>query len=245
MTSPGSQADETSIFRQSWTIYDALSEMNYMHHREIFGEVARLLRERHRSGPWAMLDLGCGNGRFLGPCLRHHPPSSYVGIDLSPVALEEARNVHLAGLAGVTLGCSDMLEAVRTAEGPFDIIFSSYAVHHLAEGAKELLFRECARLLAPDGMVLLVDIVREDGQSREDYLSGYLGTMRREWTAVDPGQLEQACAHVAAFDYPETLSTLQRMAADAGWGVFETVCRHAQHHLILMRARSRACEFQI
>ena len=35
--------DTTAIFRRSWGLYDFITERNYMFHREIYGEVARLL----------------------------------------------------------------------------------------------------------------------------------------------------------------------------------------------------------
>lgn len=92
--------DETSLFRHSWSLYDALAEMNYMHHREIYACVAELLAEIHQRGPWTLLDLGCGNARFLAPCLMSTTPQHYIGINLSPPrwrkqALASWRTCHL------------------------------------------------------------------------------------------------------------------------------------------------------
>jgi SAM-dependent methyltransferase len=228
--------DETTLFRQSWTLYDALSEMNYMFHREVYEQVGRLLAERHEAGPWSMLDLGCGNARFLGPCLRRTPPASYTGVDLSPTALEEAGASYLKGLGRVTLRCQDMLEAVEQEGESHDVIFSSYAVHHLGSALKQRLFQACSRRLKAGGSLVLVDVAREEGQSREDYLEGYIGTMRSEWKRVPPAQLDEACAHVAAFDFPETLSTLTRMAEEAGLTKSRLIGQHAQHHVLVFEA---------
>ena len=80
--------------------------------------------------------------------------------------------------------------------------------------------------------MILVDVVREEHQSREQYLDGYLRMMRTGWTAVPAEQLEEACNHVAAHDFPETLSGLQHMASAAGLTQTRLLVRFGQHHVI-------------
>lgn len=228
---PLTHEDETTLFRKSWTLYDAITAENYMFHREIYSLVADVLRQRHAAGPYAVLDLGCGNARFMAPCFESAPPARYDGVDLSATALEEARN-YLRGLEKVTLHHTDMLQAVRAADGVFDIIFTGFAVHHLDAVEKQELFHACAAKLAPGGAFLMVDVVREEGQPLDEYLQGYLGTMRTTWTAVQPEHLDEACAHVAAFDFPEMLSDLTQMAVNAGLKQTRLLRRHAQHHVL-------------
>lgn len=231
MTLSAINGDETALFRQAWTLYDTITEMNYMFHQEIYALIANLLAQRHGGRPYAVLDLGCGNARFLAPCFKAAPPSRYDGVDLSAAALEEARE-HLAALEQVTLHHQDMLHATRQVDAAFDVIFTSFAVHHLDSAAKQQLFHASAARLAPGGVFLMVDIVREEDQSRQDYLDEYLATMRTRWTAVRPDHLAEACMHVAAFDFPETFSELARMAAAAGLSQTRLLERHAQHHVI-------------
>ncbi|HBJ86141.1 MAG TPA: class I SAM-dependent methyltransferase [Verrucomicrobiales bacterium] len=227
--------DETTLFRQSWTLYDSISEMNYMFHREIYVRITALLSQRHAGGPYSLLDLGCGNTRFLAPCLKTVPPSRYAGVDLSEAALNEARE-YLSGLENVALYHQDMLQAVQAADTPFDVIFSGFAVHHLDAEGKQQLFHACAAKLAPGGLFIMVDVVREEGQTREQYLEGYLDFMRTQWTAVRPDHLEEACAHVAAHDFPETFSDLKRMAANASLTEVRLADRFAQHHVLVFSA---------
>lgn len=229
MTTLSTQDDETTLFRKTWTLYDAISEKNYMFHREIYTHVSDLLRQR---GEYSLLDLGCGNARFLAPCLHAHPPASYDGVDLSAVALEEAA-LKLSCLPNVRWHETDMLEALQKEDRCFDVIFSSFAIHHLSTEDKQQLFHATARRLSPGGVLIMVDVVREEGQSREHYLDGYLGNMRASWTAVPPDELEQACAHVASFDFPETLADLTRMAEAAGFSKAHVVDRFAQHHVLV------------
>lgn len=229
MTTLSTLDDETSLFRKTWTLYDAISEKNYMFHREIYARVSDLLRQRRE---YSLLDLGCGNARFLAPCLHAHPPASYDGVDLSAVALEEAA-LKLSGLPNMRWHETDMLESLRKEERCFDVIFSSFAIHHLRAEEKQELFHASERRLSPCGELIMVDVMREEGQSREHYLDGYLGNMRASWTAVPPDELELACAHVASFDFPETLADLTLMAETAGFSKPRVEARFAQHHVLV------------
>lgn len=223
--------DHTTLFRNSWSIYDAIAAENYMFHREIYEIVTDRLRRRHQSGPYTLLDLGCGNARFLAPSLRAAPPSRYDGVDLSATALAEARG-YLDGLEGIFLHEHDMVGFIALSGTRPDVIFSGYAAHHLPTATKARLFDACAAALAPGGEMLMVDVAREAGQDRDSYIAAYLGMMRGEWTAVPAAMIEEACDHVAAHDFPETLGDLFSMATAAGFSRAELLDRHGPHHLM-------------
>jgi SAM-dependent methyltransferase len=204
-----------------------------MFHREIYAIIAELLTRQGEG--FHLLDLGCGNARFLAPCLSTAPLGSYTGVDLSQTALDEARG-YLSSLSNVTLRCQDMLQAVRECgKGSLDTLFSGYAVHHLDAEEKQQLFHASAESLAPGGRFILVDIAREEGETRQHYLDTYLHTMRTQWTAVRPEDMDAACAHVAAYDFPETVADLTRMASKAGFREAQLVDRFAQHHVMVFQ----------
>ena len=209
-----------------------------MFHQEIYAGVGRLLSLRDDAGRYRLLDLGCGNARYLAPCLRQFPPAVYAGVDLSEAALIEARG-YLADLPGSTVGLTqgDLLEAVEATSKTWDVIFTGFAVHHLTSVDKARFFQAVGSCLAGKGWLILVDVVREENQSREDYLEGYLKCMRDNWIKVPPDQLEEACTHVHDHDYPEYFSTLQEMAAAAGLQASRIVNQYGQHHTLLF-ARS-------
>ncbi len=231
-------AESTTIFTRSWSLYDLITEHNYMFHQEIYAGVGRLLSLREDAGRYRLQDLGCGNARYLAPCLRQSPPTVYEGVDLSEAALIEARS-YLADLPGatVTLTQGDLLEAVEATSKTWDVIFTGFAVHHLTSVDKARFFQAVGSCLAGKGWLILVDVVREENQSREDYLEGYLKCMRDNWIKVPPDQLEEACTHVHDHDYPEYFSTLQEMAAAAGLQASRIVNQYGQHHTLLF-ARS-------
>lgn len=227
--------DETTLFRKSWSLYDAIVKRNYMYHQEIYGCVEARLSARRSAGAYALLDLGCGNARFLSQCLQAAPPGRYEGVDLSAAALDEAHH-HLRHVPNVTLRHEDMLHAIQESKSTFDVIFTGFAVHHLDSTAKQALFHACANRLTPGGELIVVDVVREEGQTRAQYLDSYLAMMRGEWTGLPADQVEEACEHVFAFDFPETLSELTRMAAEASLKEVHLLASHAQHHALSFSA---------
>ena len=210
-----------------------------MYHREIHARIAELLKRRKDQSPYQLLDLGCGNARFLAPCLKQSPPARYEGVDLSEAALEEARD-HLAELpCPVVLTQGDLLAAAESTDNQWDVIFTGFAVHHLTPAEKNRFFRAAERCLSEGGWLLMVDVVRDENQSRENYMEGYLRYMREHWTQIPPDQLETACAHVAAYDYPESLSTLQKMAQASGLNNSLVISRHGHHCSVLFSRHAR------
>jgi len=228
MASPQS----ADLFARSWSLYDLITEHNYMFHQEIYDKVSGLLQQRSDHGQYRMLDLGCGNARYLAPALMRCPPEHYQGVDLSEAALEEAQS-YLAGLPDVVLTHGDLLEAAENTVSKWDVIFTGYAVHHLTPEDKARLFQAAGRCLSDGGWLLMVDVVREEGQSREHYLEGYLRFMRGSWANVPADQLEEACAHVETHDYPECLSTLTEMAQASGLNHSRVISQHGQHYTVL------------
>ena len=226
-------AETTAFFTHTWSVYDQIAEHNYMSHREIYAKVAELLRLRKDHTQYRLLDLGCGNARFLAPVLMLSPPAYYRGVDMSDTALEEART-YLAELpCPIELTHGDMLEAVESTDNKWDVIFTGFALHHLTTEEKARFFRAAGQCLSDRGWLLVVDIVREENQSREDFLENYLRDMREGWSRIPPDQLEQACAHVAANDYPENLSTMLEMAKSSGLNNSRVIARYGQHHAVL------------
>lgn len=221
--------DSVAFFRESWSVYDALVEWNYMFHREIYAAVSDWLRERRDLSAGSFLDLGCGNGRVLARSLESAPPARYTGVDLSAEALAEARE-YLGGLPGVELIQADMLSFLENGSAAsFDVVFSGFALHHLGVEEKQRLFQAAARRLAPGGAFLLIDVVREDSETRDEAVAAYIQDMRRGWTRMAAADLENACAHVAEYDFPESVNRLVEMATRAGLIRHQRLASHGRH----------------
>lgn len=103
-----------------------------------------------------ILELGTGTGVTAGRVLRRHPAARLVGIDASADMLERARRA----LPGADLREARLEDPLPS--GPFDIVFSALAVHHLDGPGKADLFRRIAAELAPRGRFVLGDVVVPD-----------------------------------------------------------------------------------
>jgi hypothetical protein len=131
----------------------------------------------------------------------------------------------------------DLLEYLAEDFHTYDVIFSSFALHHLTTEQKEGFFHHASSRLKTEGLLLLIDVMREEGQDLPTYLDAYCGTMRQEWLALEPLELDYAITHVRNHDQPETPRLLKGMAERAGLADFRQVSRHGYHHVLRFKAK--------
>ncbi len=106
----------------------------------------------------AVLDLGTGTGETLAAVLAKHPGATVSAVDKNGRMLAAARRrldgrpleVHVADLCDPLPG------------GPFDLVTSSLAIHHLDGPQKADLFVRIAAVLRPGGRFVLGDVVIPD-----------------------------------------------------------------------------------
>ncbi len=100
-----------------------------------------------------ILDLGVGTGETSARVCQAHPDATIVGID---------ENDDMLAAAGARLPGADLREARLEEElpdGPFDLVVSALAVHHLDGAAKADLFVRVGERLNPGGRFVLADLV--------------------------------------------------------------------------------------
>jgi len=100
----------------------------------------------------AILELGVGTGETARRVLARHPDAELVAVDSSAEMLERA---------GQVLPHADLRQARLEdplPEGPFDLVVSALAVHHLDGPGKQDLFKRIAAQLAPGGRFVLADV---------------------------------------------------------------------------------------
>ncbi len=105
-------------------------------------------------GATRLLELGTGTGETARRVLARHPGAALVGIDAS------ADMLAAATLPGADLRVSRLEDPLP--EGPFDLVFSALAVHHLDGPGKADLFARVAAVLEPGGRFVLADVVVPD-----------------------------------------------------------------------------------
>ena len=116
------------------------------HRREGEAIVLELLPPQTRR----ILDLGTGDGRLLALAQSVRPKASGVALDFSPTMLAAAR-ARFAGNASVTI-VEHNLDAPLPDLGAFDVVVSSFAIHHISDTRKVALYSEVFALLEPGGL---------------------------------------------------------------------------------------------
>jgi tRNA (cmo5U34)-methyltransferase len=122
-------------------------------------EVARATRELEGGESPRTLDLGAGTGSTSLAVLRARPAAQLVLVDENPGMLAVARDaLPPANVERVVV--ADLADPLP--EGPFDLVVSALAIHHLASPAKQTLFSAVHACLRTGGRFVMADVVVPD-----------------------------------------------------------------------------------
>jgi ubiquinone/menaquinone biosynthesis C-methylase UbiE len=111
--------------------------------------------------PARVIDLGCGDGFLARAVLSEFPTAHALLIDHSEPMLRRAHKAMspFSGRSDIRHGnLSDPLPP-QVGDGPFDLIVSGYAIHHLPTARKRSLYHEVFGLLAPGGLFVNIEHV--------------------------------------------------------------------------------------
>jgi tRNA (cmo5U34)-methyltransferase len=97
-----------------------------------------------------VLDLGTGDGRLLALLQADRPAMRGVGVDFSGLMLAAARE-RFVGDERIELVEHDLAEPLPPL-GRFDVVVSSFAIHHLEHERKRSLYGEAFELLELGGV---------------------------------------------------------------------------------------------
>ena len=97
-----------------------------------------------------VLDLGSGDGRLLDLVLQARPQARGVAVDFSPLMLEQ---LHARfGPASRVEVVDHNLDVPLPFLDTFDVVVSSFAIHHLEHERKRQLYEEVCAVLQPGGV---------------------------------------------------------------------------------------------
>ena len=131
-----------------------------------------------------VLELGTGTGETALRVRAMHPAAEWVGIDASEAMLARARE----RLPGADLRLQRLEDELPS--GPFDLVVSALAVHHLDGAGKRDLFSRVARVLRPGGHFVLGDVVVP--------VSGQEGPIEIDWVMDLPDSVDDQLAWLRA-----------------------------------------------
>lgn len=96
-----------------------------------------------------ILDLGAGDGHLVSLLRAGRPDSPCVLVDFSDHMLDEARR-RFADADDIEIVAHDLAESLPHL-GRFDVVVSSFAIHHLEDARKRTLYAEIYEILEPGG----------------------------------------------------------------------------------------------
>jgi tRNA (cmo5U34)-methyltransferase len=123
---------------------------------------------RYREMLWALLDylpddlevnrileLGSGTGNLTVLLAERYPTAKIELVDVSSDSLDECRK--RIGIDDRFRYRTQDFRSLDAADGSFDLVVSSIAIHHLTSDEKPKLFAELCRVLRPGGMFAYAD----------------------------------------------------------------------------------------
>ena len=157
----------------------------------VYAELQEQLELASGDAARRILELGTGTGETARRLLARHPGATLVGVDESDEMLSVARARLPADR--VSLVVSRLEDELP--DGPFDLVASALAVHHLAPAEKRRLFGRIRQALSPGGRFVLADVI----------------------VPVNPADV--TIELTPGFDRPDTLSDLIVWLAETGFEV--------------------------
>jgi tRNA (cmo5U34)-methyltransferase len=138
---------------------DYLRRADSLPHR---AEAESTLLELLPENPRRVLDLGSGAGRLIELLKPLRPNAQFVALDFSPTMLDELHRLF-GHDPSVKIVAHDFDQPLPDL-GRFDLVVSSFAIHHVHHGRKRALYAEIFRALEPGSLFVNLDHV--DSPSR-------------------------------------------------------------------------------
>lgn len=206
--------------------YDRFIELAAMNYR---GALEAVLEAASWSPPRRVLELGAGTGTLTRLLLERFPEARMTALDGSAEMLEKAADKLRPYGSRATLERATFERLLEEgAGGPFDLIVSSFALHHMRHEDMPRLLGRLHAALAPGGRLVVADYVltpypelqgRYEGvwvdwrranmkaafgveQSREDAFAEHEATKRAE--GDNPAQLLDLLAWMRDAGFQET-----------------------------------------
>jgi SAM-dependent methyltransferase len=214
--------DVVRAFFDQWTLYQKIAHNDYLYHYEAYKILHELLASSFNR-PFLVIDLGCGDASFMTGALLGTAVDGYVGVDISSVALDLARN----NMAEITCSKSflngDFYALLDEDIGKFDLIWIGLSMHHLSLQQKDHFIARCCQALKPGGKLMVLEPTMRDGEDRGEFCRRWHDVCMSKWNALLDGEKQAISTHVFDSDFPESILTLRRIGTGHGFKEVESL----------------------
>jgi ubiquinone/menaquinone biosynthesis C-methylase UbiE len=167
-----------------------------MHHPQI--EIMQHIFATMPTPVRSFLDLGSGDGILASALLQRYPLAHGVLADASDRMLQIARTKlqpYEAQLAFLPFDLGSAWSSTVAPYGPFDVIVSGYAIHHLPDREKQQVYQTIHALLTPGGRFINIEYVASPTAAGEDMFMSYLTEQAYAAEQQHGGPMSQAQTH--------------------------------------------------
>lgn len=210
----------SSYFNENWKKYQGSIRKNTLYHREMSETLNTFLTALPSS--FSFVDIGCGDASTIAPILLDKPIKKYIGIDAAPEVLKLAE----ANLGEIKCDkefiCDNMTNAIVKLSPPIDIIFTSYAAHHLTYQQKFDFIFNCKKILKNKGFFIMIDGVLKPHQTRDEWLDE-LENRIKTTQPMTSEELKFRMQHPRQDDHPESIATFEKIAKTQQWKKFDVL----------------------
>lgn len=212
--------NSTEIFKRNWRIYTQITLNNYMFHNDFALHTSSVFSEMSKSNPPIdVLDCGCGDAFQLSRQLLGLSVSSFTGYDMSEQALDLAQKNFRNHDHPVILKNGAMQDLILEESKSFDVIYSSFAIHHLQDEGKKNFLNSCYNRLKTGGKIILIDILRTKEQTVSEYLERYIDVINNTWDAISNPDKELIFDHMRNYDFPTVIDDFSDWVTETGFTI--------------------------
>lgn len=138
------------------------------------------------------VDVGCGGGQIALWVLQHFPQAQAVLTDFNETMLASAGETIGSVTDRLTLLPADLTEPgwaeTLAAQGPYDLVASGFAIHHMPDPRKREVYEAIFRMLQPGGLFVNLEHVRSASGWGEELFDTWLADFRAETGGLPEGQ---------------------------------------------------------
>jgi len=183
-------------------------------------------------------NIGCGDAMPVLPHLLSHGVIHYTGYDLSAPALQLAAS-NLSGIRRtVTLKEGNMQQLIEEESKHFNLIISSFSVHHLVDDDKMRLLQNCYKHLNPGGKMIYTDIFMTQQPDRDFYLKEYMENINSNWPLMTQNEKQPIFDHITQFDFPSPLEQTLALCKTFGFESKIILQPDIWHSMILLEKKN-------